>query len=52
MITIEKAKAWELVEYINALLEAIDVENEEILDYIDEGYDDFVKPIIDKLTEV
>lgn len=51
MITIDKTSTYNLLEYINTLLEAIDIEDEEMIDYINNGYDDFVKPLIKILQE-
>ena len=51
MITIDKKSTYNLLEYINTLLEAIDIEDEEMIDYINNGYDDFVKPLIKILQE-
>ena len=46
-ITISVREAESLLGYISELIEAIDVENEEIGNFIDEGYTDFVQPLVD-----
>ena len=52
MITIEKAKIDSLIGYVHTLLDFVDVEEEENVNYINNGYNDFVKPLIEKLREV
>ena len=45
MVNVNDAEG--LLEYISELIEAIDVENEEICNFIDEGYTNFVQPLVD-----
>jgi hypothetical protein len=51
MITIDKTKIDSLIEYIHTLLDFVDVEEEENVNYINNGYNDFVEPIIQILHE-
>ena len=48
-ITMNVKDAESLVEYISVLIEAIDVEDEDTLSYIDEGYNNFVQPFLDAI---
>lgn len=45
-IAIAQTQLQEVVEYINTLLESLDIENEETLEYINKGYEDLIQPII------
>ena len=40
-----------LIEYVNTLLDFIDVEEEENINYINNGYNEFVEPFIKMLKE-
>ena len=40
-----------LLDYINEALEAVDVENEEIIASLNEGYDSLVKPLVELLNK-
>lgn len=51
MITIDKAKIDSLIGYIHTLLDFVDVEEEENVNYINNGYNDFVEPVIQILHE-
>lgn len=45
-ITINKTQLKNVLEYINSVLEAVDVEDEEILSEINEGYKNIVEPLV------
>ena len=51
MLTIDRTKIDSLIEYIHTLLDFVDVEEEENVNYINNGYNDFVEPIIQILHE-
>ena len=51
MINIEKTKVNGLINYITTLLDFIDVEEEENIKFINEGYDEFVLPLIEKINQ-
>ena len=46
-ITIDKRLLQGLIGYVHTLQDAIDVEDEEILNEINDGYESFVKPLLD-----
>lgn len=49
-ILIDKSKLYALLEYINQVLEFVDVEDEENVSLVKDGYDEFADPIY-KLLE-
>ena len=51
MITIDKAKIDSLIGYVHTLLDFIDVEEDENVELVNGGYNDFVKPVIQILEE-
>lgn len=51
MLTIDRTKIDSLIEYIHTLLDFVDVEEEENVNYINNGYNDFVEPVIQILHE-
>ena len=50
-IKITKTHLRDLLDYPNEALEAIDVENEEIIASLNEGYNSLVKPLVELLNE-
>lgn len=51
MINIEKSKIDSLIGYVHTLLDFVDVKADENVELVNGGYEQFVKPIIEKLKE-
>ena len=51
MINVEKSSINNLIGYIHTLLDFVDVEEEENIELVNGGFNQFVKPIIEKLFE-
>ena len=45
-VIVEKALLQRAADYVNAILEALDIEDEETLSYINDGYTDIIEPLV------